>query len=74
MCEICQLIASLSVILFQLNMIKLKLYFLKSDFWCKKEDKKTNQNFSSSLKFDLFQVHVHLMFDQITAENFTLKI
>jgi len=35
--KLCQLIASLSVVLSQLNLAKLKLEYLKSGFRCKKE-------------------------------------
>jgi len=37
--KLCQLIASLSVILLQLNLTELKLEYLKFGFWCKNNTK-----------------------------------
>jgi len=49
------------VILTQLNLTKLKLEFLKSDF-AKNKHIYTHENFTASLKFDFFQVQLKFTF------------
>jgi len=57
-----QLIASLFVVLLQLNLIKLKLECLRSGFKCKNRKRKTYTNFFASLEFDFFRVQLKFAF------------
>jgi len=49
--KFCKVIASLSVVLPQLNLTKLKLEYLKSGFRCKKERYNIDEKVVASLKF-----------------------
>jgi len=70
--EILPVNCSLSVILAKLNLTKLKIEFLKSDFKYKNDD--TDENFIVSLKLDFFTFSsqlVHLFQGELTTKYST---
>jgi len=66
---ICQLNPSLSVVLPQSNLTKLKLEYLKFGFRCKKERYKHRRKKFASLEFNIFRVQLNFAFSIRRNEN-----
>jgi len=60
--KFCQLVVSLSTVLLQLNLTKITLEHLKSDFMCKKKIKTNKKHFLHHSEFDFFRVKLKFAF------------